>query len=487
MRRQAPRESDRGSAAACYDETVAKVLRRYIRTGGRKRLMRTRKVLLVSLVAATGLAPVVYSAPARGDEKLPAIAAVAETIDLGDIKEGAKPEAVFVLENRGQADLVVERTRTGCGCTIVSKLTDQQKIIPPGESQELRVSLHSKGRPGPFSKPIYVTSNDPTRPELVLTLKANVLTILQILPNPNLHIKNVRRGEVVAQKLKILPNFDNRQLEIVSFDLPGSALTYTAEPIEANAGRRGFRMRFQVGENAPLGPLAKRAQLVVRVGEETETKEVNVTGTVLGDFKVTPTVLQGKLGQPYVRGLQLRPIRLSSVTRKPFEVFEALAGPNFETSVEPNSDRTLYTIRVRIAEQAVDGPCAAFLEVRTDSVIEPVVHIPVYVNVAPRVGVEPSIVLLKPSRSGQEVSRRVVLQTADLADFTILGIEADSPFVQASSEADQEAPHSEHVLMVRADGRNLRKGKHQASVTVRTDVAGAEEIRIPVTVLVAGR
>ena len=46
-----------------------------------------------------------------------------EKVDLGTLKEGETAETVFVLENKGDADLVIDRVRTSCGCTT-AKLTE---------------------------------------------------------------------------------------------------------------------------------------------------------------------------------------------------------------------------------------------------------------------------------------------------------------------------------------------------------------------------
>jgi hypothetical protein len=39
--------------------------------------------------------------------------------DLGKISDGDRPTIAWTLENRGDAELVIDRTQTSCGCTVV--------------------------------------------------------------------------------------------------------------------------------------------------------------------------------------------------------------------------------------------------------------------------------------------------------------------------------------------------------------------------------
>jgi hypothetical protein len=78
---------------------------------------------------------------------------IAETQkDLGTIIEGDKPTITWLVKNEGTADLVIDRTQSTCGCTVV-KLEDKDKVIPPGGALELKVEFHSAGRRGRDRRP----------------------------------------------------------------------------------------------------------------------------------------------------------------------------------------------------------------------------------------------------------------------------------------------------------------------------------------------
>jgi len=419
----------------------------------------------------------VVSAPEDGD---PELVVQQDTVDLGTIREGVKARAIYLLENHGQADLVITDLRGDCGCTVAT-LTPEQKTIPPGGTQEVEVVFNSQGRPGPQTHTIQIDSNDRKRRSTPLTLKVEVVTLVQITPSARLDFRNARRGEVLARTLNVLPTEAKAGLEIVSFTLPGGALKVTPQPI-VRGEAQGYELRFQVDENAPLGEVLSNGRLTVRVGDQEETKAIAVRGTVLGDLSVRPSIVRGSLEAPTPRGMELRPVVVSSVSGKPFR-FEGIdAGLNFVTTVEAGAEGNGYTVKIKIADAAPDGPCASMLRIRTDSPVQPLIEVPVYANVAPRLQADPPIVLLDVGSAASAAARQVALRQPNLADYAILKVSCDSNFVAARVVEEPDSRPGVHLLEVTADTRSAPSGRSEATVTVTTDVPGAEQFTIPVVV-----
>jgi len=403
-----------------------------------------------------------------------------DTLDLGDIREGEKAHATYVLENHGQANLVITDLRGDCGCTVAT-LEAEQKTIPPGGTQEVEVVFDSAGRPGPQSHTVRLDTNDPNHRETFLTLRVNVVTLFQITPSPRLDFRNAHRGEVLARTLNVLPSDKRAKLEIVSFSMPGGALKATPQPI-VRGEAHGYELRFQVDENAPLGEVLSNGRLTVRVGDKEETKGISVLGTVLGDLTVRPPIVRGSLEAPSPRGMELRPVTVSSVSGKPFRFEGVDAGPNFVTTVEGGAENGGYTVKIKIADGAPDGPCAAMLRIRTNSPVQPLIEVPVYANVAPRLQADPPIVLLNVGSDASEATRQVVLRQPSLADYTILKVTCDSEFVAARVVEEPDPRPGAHRLEVTANPRSASADRSEATVTVTTDVPGAEQFTIPVVV-----
>lgn len=77
--------------------------------------------------------------------------------DFGTFEEETGPVThIFTFVNRGNEPLVVTNVRTTCGCTA-SQYT--REPVAPNDSGQIKVTYNPKGRPGRFSKPVYVTTN----------------------------------------------------------------------------------------------------------------------------------------------------------------------------------------------------------------------------------------------------------------------------------------------------------------------------------------
>ena len=82
--------------------------------------------------------------------------------DFGTIEEElGKVSCNFEFKNTGNEPLVISNVRATCGCTVPEYT---QEPILPGATGCIKVTFNPAGRPGKFSKSIYVHSNtDPER------------------------------------------------------------------------------------------------------------------------------------------------------------------------------------------------------------------------------------------------------------------------------------------------------------------------------------
>lgn len=82
--------------------------------------------------------------------------------DFGTIPEkGGKVTCDFTFQNTGNEPLIISNVRTTCGCTAPQYT---QEPILPGNKGNIKITFNPVGRPGKFSKSIYVyTNTDPER------------------------------------------------------------------------------------------------------------------------------------------------------------------------------------------------------------------------------------------------------------------------------------------------------------------------------------
>ena len=142
---------------------------------------RHRPAVLATL--AVLFAPILLTGPVRSDEPSPPapaaspapgprIAVDPPSFDFGRTLPQKAVTREFSIRNFGDQDLVIESVSTSCGCTVADNLA--KKIVKPGGSQPLRVTLTTPAGPGPLSKSVVVRSNDPGRPLLEIKLKTTV-------------------------------------------------------------------------------------------------------------------------------------------------------------------------------------------------------------------------------------------------------------------------------------------------------------------------
>jgi hypothetical protein len=96
------------------------------------------------------------------------------SIDLGTIKEGKTTSFTVEVSNKGKSVLNIYGLRTSCGCTNVS--IDNREIAPGGVAH-IGGYLKTINYPGPQLKTITISSNDPKTPELLISLRAEVIPI----------------------------------------------------------------------------------------------------------------------------------------------------------------------------------------------------------------------------------------------------------------------------------------------------------------------
>jgi len=93
---------------------------------------------------------------------------VTTSYDMGTFGEDEGKQACkFAVVNEGDSAATLTRARTGCGCTVVDLPTAP---IAPGDTAWVGVTYNPMGRPGKFSKDIWVYSTaTPQRTQLTIT------------------------------------------------------------------------------------------------------------------------------------------------------------------------------------------------------------------------------------------------------------------------------------------------------------------------------
>jgi hypothetical protein len=414
------------------------------------------------------------------------------SIDLGRIIEGDMAQAIWTLQNQGDAELVIERTQAGCGCTVV-QLDEDQKRIPPGESIALKAEFNSQGRRGEQSKPVTVYSNDPVEPELILTLRADVRWLIELRPSSGVvHLRSVRRGDESGQTLDVLPGDETPGVEVLGFTLAeGAPIRAANGPFHDDRVRKdGTQFKFTALEDAPLGRIEASGLLRLKVGEKELERTITFTGQIVGELHYGPTVVDmTRIASR--RGQTLRPVRIYSTSRSPFEITSAEGDGPVTVSIEPAPNKpegTEFIARPAIRDDAAPGPFGAMVRLRTSSLDQPLIEIPVFGVVAPVVEIDPPLVMLRDDGTRLGTERRIKLQTLVQQSMAFKEASCSDPRVEVTVEHDPETGYR-HIVYLRAKlvGQPPAPGNHEASIVVTTGIEGAERLEIPIVISTPGK
>jgi hypothetical protein len=134
--------------------------------------MRTRLPILLLPLLLSAFLP-------AGKTAGPRIVFTNEVHDYGTIAFGSDGRCSFTFNNTGDAPLIIANFQSSCGCLV--PYWDREPVFPSA-SGKVRL-LYDTRRVGPFRKSAMLTTNDPERPQIVLSIRGEVLP-MDTTPEP---------------------------------------------------------------------------------------------------------------------------------------------------------------------------------------------------------------------------------------------------------------------------------------------------------------
>jgi len=159
---------------------------------------RGKQALLLALAVVLGFGLL------WGGAKQPKIKFKELTHGFGKIKQGAVLTHDFVFSNEGDSTLIISKVLTSCGCTAALASDDH---VAPGKEGKIEVKFDSQGYGGEISKVIYVDTNDPGQPRMMLEVTADI----EIPPSPKIDLDTynyegglILEGEDFVANVKVM-------------------------------------------------------------------------------------------------------------------------------------------------------------------------------------------------------------------------------------------------------------------------------------------
>ena len=275
--------------------------------------------------------------------------------NFGSRVSGNELQHTFTFSNTGQQLLKIGEVTTSCGCTVTLLSV---KEIPPGQSGEIQVTFRTENRNGTEEKEIYVNSNDPVNPKIVLKIKAELKLLLESDP-------------VVLW----FSRFESKEPVTKSFKLKGSIrdeINITDVYVEAEDGAGAYSWKINDLRNTEinlfsvsvtLDPKGKKVgrffdSLIMKTDyPDLPEFHVRLTGEVMGSISSRPMSLIFRCDSeraPITKKLYIR-----SNNEKPFQITStSLSDPQFSVDEVTPNKAIIHTLLITL------HPDSAFTEKR---------------------------------------------------------------------------------------------------------------------------
>lgn len=242
--------------------------------------------------------------------------------DFGAILNVDSPKVKFKFFNDGGGTLIFRNIHASCGCTVPN-LDSQKREYGPGESGNLEVEFHPKGKSGRSHTSVSLNTNDPEHPNITLNIYADVHPVVKIEP-PLVQFADVKKGEARTVEVRVLgrkPDFQATGVVIQSADETVVGKVLETEEVEVQGEKlRSTRISFNLKPDAKAGNIYATATITTNDPRE-EKVPVQIMGRINGDLEASPPVVSLGMLAP---GQQFsKQFRVSSRTKAPFKLSKA--------------------------------------------------------------------------------------------------------------------------------------------------------------------
>lgn len=310
----------------------------------------------------------------EGGAPKPAIEIPRMKIDLGQMFEREKYEYKFVVRNRGNADLVIQDVKPGCGCTAASF----DKVIAPGKEGVIELDVDGAKVHGEFEKQATVETNDPDHPTLTIAVAGSEIPYVNVTPDGVVYLHG-HYGENIEKVLTLSSNEKDADFKVTSVTSDmDDKITYKVEP-----GPKKGEYTLHVNKNPKLPTMSTYGSLFVHSNSKNAPETtLQVQVMTKGSINVTPsTVNFGTVkfatkdtpGTPTTRSI------LVSKTTGPFKVENVtLSSASFVAALEPVVEGQQYRIQVTFTppvKRLLNQTETAEMIIHTDDAMEPAIRV----------------------------------------------------------------------------------------------------------------
>ncbi len=334
---------------------------------------RVRGVILTAMlaiwIAHPGAGWAQSPAPAQsGAAAGPKAEVVNPVYDFGTVLEGQRVTHSFAIRNAGTKDLIINGTKTSCGCTAAAPSTNR---VPPGGESQISVTFDTHFQKGHRERTITVLTNDPATPNAMMTLQGDVKVEVEATPSEvsfgKVHYGTEETREVVISDLAQ----DNKAFSVGTLSNSSKNIKVAQEP--RKDGKPGVVLKVNLLKSMPIGQFDDS----IDVANNRSPVQVHVFGTVTGDLTLDPA--QVSFGIVPSKQSVVRVLRLTNDSAQAVNVLGVSStNQSVVAKVEPVKAGKEYKITVELRRNTPDGQLRGTLAIRTDDSTQSTLTVPFY-------------------------------------------------------------------------------------------------------------
>jgi hypothetical protein len=326
-----------------------------------------------ALASLSALIVVVCSTVACADTG-PLASVSNDLYDFGRVMQGQRVVHEFEVRNIGDADLALQRIAPSCGCTAAAVTSS---TIKPGTSEKVRVTFDTSGMFGDKTKTVSILTNARDNQELTLKLKGSVARGLTVTPERLVFGELSQSASLPARTQEVtLKVNDDVSWEVERVTTSSRYLAIN----EMSAVNGARRYSVSVQPDAPKGELRERL-LVEFKDSATAPINIPVTATVLGDLKLSPSIVS--FGVISGTAPIERRVKYENSSANPVKILEVISShPAVTASMLEMDSGKRGVLAIEVDPNKVSGDLRATVQVKTTHPEQSALTISVY-------GVEP--------------------------------------------------------------------------------------------------
>lgn len=178
-----------------------------------------------------------------GQDKAPSMVMDNPVRDFGKVMQGETIKHVFSFSNKSSTTLEILSMEPSCGCQAASLSSKQ---IGAGQSGQIEVSVDTTGLVGAIDKSVNIITNDPRRPSVSLSIRADVQPEISV-SSPSIYFENVPMGKEVTKEVIITVPAE-RSIKILSAESTDASVMVKLEPVPDSEGKKVKLIATQKGD-----------------------------------------------------------------------------------------------------------------------------------------------------------------------------------------------------------------------------------------------